>query len=138
MPIAAESRLCNHGVTRHRVVGFVERCRAFTRAAKNENRRSEPLVCACATIRQALFQKNTAAWHFVLDSPCCHALFCDSMSMRAIKAKASKKHRKTMMYFRPDQWNALIALAEETGAPITELVRRAVDSYLKERKQSKK
>lgn len=60
------------------------------------------------------------------------------MSMRAIKAKASKKHRKTMMYFRPDQWNALIALAEETGAPITELVRRAVDSYLEERKKARK
>jgi hypothetical protein len=56
------------------------------------------------------------------------------MSRLAIKAKASKKPRKAMLYFRPEQWNALIALSEETGAPITELVRRAVDMYLKERK----
>jgi hypothetical protein len=60
------------------------------------------------------------------------------MSVKAIRVKAGKKHRKTMMYFRPDQWNSLIALSEETGAPITELVRRAVDGYLKERKQGKK
>jgi len=40
-----------------------------------------------------------------------------------------------MLYFRPDQWDSLAALSDKTGAPITELVRRAVDSYLKEQKQ---
>ena len=67
------------------------------------------------------------------------------MSNKAIRAKGGNKPRKTMLYFRPNQWNALIALSEDTGAPISELVRRAVDSYLravdsylKERKKAKK
>lgn len=64
-------------------------------------------------------------------------LLCAIMQ-RALRAKDKNKTRKAIMYFRADQWNALITLAEETGAPITELVRRAVDMYLKERKQAKK
>ena len=39
------------------------------------------------------------------------------------------KHR-TNIYLRPDQMKKLKALNEKTGAPIAELVRRAVDAYL--------
>jgi len=59
------------------------------------------------------------------------------MGNRAIRAKGGKKYRKTMLYFKAKQWNSLIALSQEIGEPITELVRRAVDSYLKECKQAK-
>jgi Ribbon-helix-helix domain len=55
--------------------------------------------------------------------------------MAKAKVKSKAKSRKTMLYFRPDQWDSLVALSDKTGAPITELVRRAVDSYLKEQKQ---
>lgn len=37
--------------------------------------------------------------------------------------------------FLPDpQWNALLSLAKKTGLSVAELVRRAIDSYLKDRK----
>ena len=42
---------------------------------------------------------------------------------------AYMKHR-TNIYLRPDQMKKLKALNEKTGAPIAELVRRAVDAYL--------
>jgi len=42
------------------------------------------------------------------------------------------KHR-TNIYLRPDQVKRLKALHEKTGAPVAELVRRAVDEYLKKR-----
>lgn len=41
---------------------------------------------------------------------------------------------KMMLYFREDQRKALEALAEKTGAPLAELVRRAVDMYVKAQK----
>ncbi len=44
------------------------------------------------------------------------------------------KHR-TNIYLRPDQVKRLRALNEKTGAPVAELVRRAVDEYLKKRKE---
>jgi predicted DNA-binding protein len=42
---------------------------------------------------------------------------------------------KTMLYFSEEQWQRLAALSDRTGAPISELVRRAVEAYLKEQKQ---
>lgn len=42
------------------------------------------------------------------------------------------KHR-TNIYLRPDQMKKLRALNEKSGAPIAELVRRAVDEYLAKR-----
>jgi predicted DNA-binding protein len=44
------------------------------------------------------------------------------------------KHR-TNIYLRTDQVKRLKALHEKTGAPVAELVRRAVDAYLKNRKE---
>lgn len=38
--------------------------------------------------------------------------------------------RRTNIYLRPDQMKKLKALNEKTGAPVAELVRRAVDAYL--------
>jgi predicted DNA-binding protein len=46
------------------------------------------------------------------------------------------KHR-TNIYLTPDQVKRLKALNERTGAPVAELVRRAVDEYLKKRKNEK-
>jgi predicted DNA-binding protein len=46
------------------------------------------------------------------------------------------KHR-TNIYLRPDQMKQLRALNEKTGAPIAELVRRAVDEYLAKRSKEK-
>jgi hypothetical protein len=41
------------------------------------------------------------------------------------------------IYLRPDQMKQLRALNEKTGAPIAELVRRAVDEYLARRAKEK-
>ena len=44
---------------------------------------------------------------------------------------------RTNIYLRPDQMKRLRALNEKTGAPIAELVRRAVDEYLAKRAKEK-
>jgi hypothetical protein len=46
------------------------------------------------------------------------------------------KHR-TNIYLTTDQVKRLKALNEKTGAPVAELVRRAVDAYLKNRAKRK-
>jgi Ribbon-helix-helix domain len=46
------------------------------------------------------------------------------------------KHR-TNIYLTADQVKQLKALNEKTGAPVAELVRRAVDEYLKKRKRER-
>jgi predicted DNA-binding protein len=45
--------------------------------------------------------------------------------------------QRTNIYLRPDQMKKLKALNEKTGAPVAELVRRAVDEYLKKRAKEK-
>jgi predicted DNA-binding protein len=40
---------------------------------------------------------------------------------------------RTNIYLRDDQMKRLKKLHEKTGAPVAELVRRAVDEYLKQR-----
>jgi predicted DNA-binding protein len=45
--------------------------------------------------------------------------------------------RRTNIYFRPDQMKKLKELNEKTGAPVAELVRRAVDEYLAKRSKEK-
>jgi len=45
---------------------------------------------------------------------------------------------RTVVYFEPAQREALERLSKKTGAPIAELVRRAVSEWLKGRKQQKK
>jgi predicted DNA-binding protein len=40
---------------------------------------------------------------------------------------------RTNIYLTPDQMKKLKLLNEKTGAPVAELVRRAVDEYLKQR-----
>ena len=49
---------------------------------------------------------------------------------------APMKHR-TNIYLTPDQVKRLKALNEKTGAPMAELVRRAVDEYLRKRAKEK-
>jgi predicted DNA-binding protein len=49
---------------------------------------------------------------------------------------APMKHR-TNIYLTPDQVKRLKALNEKTGAAVAELIRRAVDEYLKKRKREK-
>ena len=45
--------------------------------------------------------------------------------------------RRTNIYLRPDQMKKLKGLNEKTGAPVAELVRRAVDEYLAKRSKEK-
>jgi hypothetical protein len=40
---------------------------------------------------------------------------------------------RTNIYLTPDQMKKLKLLNEKSGAPVAELVRRAVDEYLKQR-----
>ena len=44
---------------------------------------------------------------------------------------------RTNIYLRPDQMKKLKALNEKTGAPVAELIRRAVDEYLAKRAKEK-
>jgi predicted DNA-binding protein len=39
--------------------------------------------------------------------------------------------RRLQMLVRPDQFERLRARSEKTGAPIGEVIRRAIDAYLK-------
>lgn len=41
--------------------------------------------------------------------------------------------KRTALFLKEDQLKKLLALSEKTGAPIAELIRRAVDKYLQER-----
>ena len=43
--------------------------------------------------------------------------------------------KKVCIYFDLQQIEALKELSEETGAPVAELVRRAIDQYLKKREK---
>ena len=40
---------------------------------------------------------------------------------------------RTALFLKPEQLEKLQRLSENTGAPVAELVRRAIDAYLKER-----
>lgn len=41
--------------------------------------------------------------------------------------------KRTALFLKEDQLKKLLALSENTGAPVAELIRRAVDKYLQER-----
>ena len=42
---------------------------------------------------------------------------------------------RTNIYLTDDQRAGLAALSQQTGAPVAELVRRAVDSYLEKKRE---
>jgi predicted DNA-binding protein len=46
--------------------------------------------------------------------------------------------KRTALFLKEQQLEKLQALSEKTGAPVSELVRRAVDSYLAMRKKELK
>jgi predicted DNA-binding protein len=50
-----------------------------------------------------------------------------------MKKKKSTPTPRIALYLRPDQVKSLTELHDETGAPVSELIRRAIDAYLKER-----
>lgn len=39
--------------------------------------------------------------------------------------------KRTALFLKPEQLEKLAALSQKTGAPIAELIRRAIDAYLK-------
>jgi predicted DNA-binding protein len=41
--------------------------------------------------------------------------------------------KRTALFLKADQVKKLQILSEKTGAPVAELIRRAIDSYLQER-----
>jgi len=41
--------------------------------------------------------------------------------------------KRTALFLKEDQLKKLQALSDKTGAPVAELIRRAIDSYLRER-----
>ena len=41
--------------------------------------------------------------------------------------------KRTALFLKEDQLGKLQSLSEKTGAPVAELIRRAIDMYLKER-----
>lgn len=51
-----------------------------------------------------------------------------------MKATAAKGMVRTALFLKPEQSEQLQALSDLTGAPIAELVRRAIDDYLEKRR----
>jgi predicted DNA-binding protein len=41
--------------------------------------------------------------------------------------------KRTALFLKEEQLKKLLALSEKTGAPVAELIRRAIDKYLHER-----
>ena len=41
--------------------------------------------------------------------------------------------KRTALFLKEEQLKKLLALSEKTGAPVAELIRRAIDRYLQER-----
>jgi len=41
--------------------------------------------------------------------------------------------KRTALFLKEDQRKKLLALSDKTGAPVAELIRRAIDKYLLER-----
>ena len=41
--------------------------------------------------------------------------------------------KRTALFLKEDQLKKLLTLSEKTGAPVAELIRRAIDEYLKKR-----
>ena len=41
--------------------------------------------------------------------------------------------KRTALFLKEEQIKKLLTLSEKTGAPLAELIRRAIDKYLKER-----
>jgi predicted DNA-binding protein len=46
--------------------------------------------------------------------------------------------KRTALFLKEDQVKKLQALSEMTGAPVAELIRRAIDNYLRTRKKELK
>jgi len=46
--------------------------------------------------------------------------------------------RRTAIFLKEEQFKKLSTLSEKTGAPVAELIRRAIDSYLTMRKKELK
>jgi hypothetical protein len=41
--------------------------------------------------------------------------------------------KRTALFLKEDQLKKLLVLSDKTGAPVAELIRRAIDEYLKKR-----
>jgi predicted DNA-binding protein len=51
-----------------------------------------------------------------------------------MKAKPAKGMVRTALFLKPTQVEQLQILSDLTGAPIAELIRRAIDDYLEKRR----
>jgi predicted DNA-binding protein len=43
--------------------------------------------------------------------------------------------KRTALYLKEEQLNRLEAISRKTGAPVAELIRRAIDAYLEKQKR---
>jgi len=43
--------------------------------------------------------------------------------------------KRTALFLTPEQLDKLAQISKKTGAPVAELIRRAIDAYLKGKKQ---
>jgi predicted DNA-binding protein len=48
---------------------------------------------------------------------------------------AEQTMKQTSLFLRPEQSSKLQELSRITGAPVAELIRRAIDAYLEQRKK---
>jgi predicted DNA-binding protein len=51
-----------------------------------------------------------------------------------MKAKATTGMVRTALFLKPEQTSQLQVLSDLTGAPMAELIRRAIDAYLESRR----
>jgi hypothetical protein len=63
---------------------------------------------------------KASIWYFRSIATCMPVWYCMAM-------------RRTALFLKDDQLKKLQALSDKTGAPVAELIRRAIDNYLRER-----
>ena len=55
------------------------------------------------------------------------------MSKPSNKPLEEEKMKRTGLFIKPEQLEALAEIQRETGAPVSEIIRRAIDAYLQQR-----
>ena len=82
------------------------------------------------------FGKRTERFHGLSPDPnVAPSIMCGPMYACVIQYIPMKR---TALFLKEQQLGKLQALSEKTGAPVAELIRRAIDAYLESRKKELK
>jgi Ribbon-helix-helix domain len=81
--------------------------------------------------RAALPKRSNSPFiaHFANPCPRVPAILAQFRAMRLLRMVM----KRTALFLKEEQVKKLQALSDKTGAPVAELIRRAIDKYLQER-----